>query len=161
MRAEHLAAFLECACKVLNQHSPAPAERGAPVLRKGETFSARELTILIGLEGDLEGVVFFSMSLATAAKLAALAELAEASAEEEAEKRVLTALVQPVMTMALEMLAQQGCQCRLLEPHIMYGFGALPTGSAPVLIVPLFTSYGDIDVGIALQPPGQHLMNAA
>jgi hypothetical protein len=69
LNATHLDAFLVSAFEMLGKQAQAEPDRGSPVLRSGATHSSRELTALVTIGGDLTGVVFYSMSLATAAKL--------------------------------------------------------------------------------------------
>lgn len=151
MRAEHIDAFLSSAVKSLARQSEARPERGSPILRSGKTHSTRELTALVELHGDLTGMIFYSMSLATANKL-----VGDAGTVDPAEEKVFNsaALVEVTRAMSAEgvtALASSGCRCTADEPLVVHGFGEPLSDASPVLVVPLFTEYGDIDLGIALQ----------
>jgi CheY-specific phosphatase CheX len=106
----------------------------------------------VALRGDLEGGTFYSMSLATAAKLAGVMGDGEAGAEGQLDGRALAELARVVAATAAARLLQQQCECQADEPALIRGFGEPLTDLSPVLIVPLFTAFGDIDIGVALQP---------
>lgn len=152
MRAEHVDAFVAGAFEVLGNQAGARPERGSPVLRSGGATSTRELTALVTVHGDLEGVTFYSMSLATAAKLAAVIARNEETGEEPLEDNAVAELARAVSLAASESLEKCQWGCTIDTPQLVTGFGAPLTQLSPVLIVPLFTEYGDIDIGIALSP---------
>lgn len=151
MRAEHIDAFLSSAVKALARQGEARPERGSPVLRTGQTHSMRELSSLVTFHGDLNGMVFYSMSLATASKL-----VGNAGTVDPGEEKVFNpaAFVEVTRTMSLQAIAtleSRGCRCVAEDPLMVRGFGEPLSDASPVLIVPLFTEHGDIDIGIALQ----------
>lgn len=152
MNATHIDAFLTSAFEVLGKQAQAEPYRGSPVLRSGATHSSRELTALVSIEGALTGVVFYSMSLATAAKLG-LTLFATASENHLADaNEVVCEAARAIVAGGIERLGDLGCRCTVSEPVLVPGFGAPLTIVSPVLTVPLFTQYGDMDIGIAMQP---------
>lgn len=152
MQAEHADAFVASAFEVLGNRAEARPERGSPVLRSGGTFSTRELTALVALHGDFDGVTFYSMSLATATKLAAAIGNDELDGSGQLDGDAITELARLVSACAASLLEQRQCKCVPDAPQLVTGFGEPLTEMSPVLIVPLFTEYGDIDIGIALGP---------
>lgn len=153
LRAEHVDAFLSSAFTVLGTQVQARPERGAPVLRSGPSAASRELTGLVVIEGELTGVVFYSMSLATAVKLHALAHLDSAPDLAPLADDVVLQAARTIAAGGIEHLRAQGCQCTTGEAVLVYGFGEPLTEVSPVLFVPLYTQFGDMDIGIALRPP--------
>ncbi|MHB8997161.1 MAG: hypothetical protein ACYC63_18095 [Armatimonadota bacterium] len=151
MNATHIDAFLVSAFEMLGQQAQAEPDRGSPVLRSGATHSSRELTALVVIEGDLTGVVFYSMSLATAAKLG-LTLSSPAAEQLAAATEVVREAARAIVAGGIERLEASGCRCTALAPVIVEGFGAPLTVGSPVLTVPLFTQYGDMDIGIAMHP---------
>jgi CheY-specific phosphatase CheX len=158
LRAEHVDAFLVSAFRVLGRQAQAGPMRGCPVLRKGLTNSSRELTALVVLGGpegapdDLAGLFMFGMSLATAVKLGAILWPSEGTDTNLLVHDVVLQTAQLIATEAVAMLEEQGFGCALAESLVVYGFGERLTVISPVLIVPLFTQYGDMDIGLAIQP---------
>lgn len=151
MNATHIDAFLSGAFEVLGKQAQAEPYRGSPVLRSGATHSSRELTALVSIEGALTGVVFYSMSLATAAKLE-LTLFARASGDQVADANaVVCEAARAIVASGIERLGDLGGRCTASEPVLVPGFGAPLTVVSPVLTVPLFTQYGDMDIGIAMR----------
>lgn len=151
MQAEHVDAFLASAFAVLSEQAQAQPDRGSPLLRSGGIRSARELTALVRVEGDVTGVILYSMSLATADKLRANQRPpAGADAERSAQDTVLQT-AQAIATGGAECLSQLGAPCQPGENVIVCGFGELLLVAVTLLVVPIFTRYGDMDIGVALQ----------
>jgi CheY-specific phosphatase CheX len=152
VRAEHVGPFLSSAFEILSQVAEARPQRGSPVLRSGPTASTREMTAVVALEGDLMGVFLCSMSLATAAKLQRVT--AEVLEQAGSENRMMIAaeLARLICGTGTGRLEQQGCHVTPAPPILVEGFGEPLTTVGPILVVPLFTEYGDIDLGLALQP---------
>jgi CheY-specific phosphatase CheX len=90
------------------------------------------------------------MSVATARKLAVVTG-SETAGEGEAHEAI-SELARQVSEAGTGLLGAKGCECVLESPQLIQGFGEPLTTASPVLIVPLFTEYGDIDFGIALRP---------
>lgn len=151
MRAEHMDAFVSSAFEVLGKQAEGRPERGSPVLRSGETRSSRELTALVAFTGDLEGVTFYSMSLATAGKLASVMQRNGAPDASIVDSDAMIEMARLIAAASVIALDQEGCHCQPADPVLVKGFGEPLTLVSPVLVVPLFTEYGDIDIGIALK----------
>ena len=156
MRSEHVDPFVASAFEALLEMSSARPERGAPVLRTGTTVSSRELTAIAGLRGELEGMVFCSMSQATAAKLGSAwrGKMEGAGTKDQTDEQTVVGLACSVNEMGTMLLRENGCTCRPQETMLIHGFGEPLTQVGPVLVVPLFTEFGDIDIGIAVHPQG-------
>lgn len=152
MKAEQIAPFLRSAYALLGADTGSILERGAPVLRNGPTVSSRELTAVATLEGDLTGVLYCSMSLATAAKLQGA--LISADNPQAAGTIVAAWLLAKVCGEGAEALRQQGHECTPSTPVLVQGFEEPLTNVSPVLHVPVLTAHGDVDLGVALQPAG-------
>ena len=149
MQAEHIDAFLASAFAVLTEQARAQPDRGSPLLRSGGIRSARELTALVRIEGDLTGVILYSMSLATADKLrGSLTPLAAETGQSAQEMVLQTA--QTIASGGVERLSQLGAVCQTNENLIICGFGELLLIAVTLLVVPIFTRYGDMDIGVAV-----------
>lgn len=152
MQANQITPFLDDAYTLLAKATDKQPERGSPLLRSGRTDSSRELTAIVGVRGALGGALFCSMSLATAAKLAGVLGEAIKELTGHPEEQAIAYLATQVSTTGVEGLAALGEECEIDEPVVVRGFGEPLTAISPVLIVPLFTTCGDIDLGLALRP---------
>ena len=65
MKAEHIQPFVTAAVYVLRQELKADIERGELALAETD-YTTREITVLIGVTGDLEGTVLFGTNEAMA-----------------------------------------------------------------------------------------------
>jgi CheY-specific phosphatase CheX len=155
MQAGHVDAFLASTFEVLDRQAAARPERGSPVLRSGETSSTREVTVLVTVQGDLAGIIFYSMSLATAEKLSAVVAQRPEDGLGPLDDETLLAMARLSLDAGVEHLTRQGCTCTVGDFMVVRGFGAPLTAVSPVLMVPVYSSYGDIDIGVSLQPPDQ------
>lgn len=151
MQAEHIDAFLASAFAVLSEQAQAQPDRGSPLLRSGGIRSARELTALVRIEGDLTGAILYSMSLATADKLRVNYRPFEGSETPQTAQDAVLQTAQQITSGGLERLSQLGAACQPSENLVICGFGELLLVALTLLMVPIFTRYGDMDVGVALQ----------
>lgn len=150
MKAEHVAPFIASAFALLGGEDATGFERGSLVLRNGPSVSSRELTAVATIEGDLTGVLYCSMSLATAAKLQGA--LISPDDPQAAGSIVAAWLLAKVCGEGTEALRRQGHQCTPSAPVLVKGFEEPLTNVKPVLTVPVLTAHGDVDLGVAVQP---------
>lgn len=150
VQAQHIDAFLASAFAVLAQQTQAQPDRGSPLLRSGTIRSTRELTALVRIEGDLTGVLLYSMSLATADKLRASHAPAEAAEAERSAPDAVLQTARAIANAAVEQLSQGGTVCQPSESLIVSGFGEQLLSAVSLLVVPIFTRYGDMDIGVSL-----------
>jgi len=165
VQADQVEAFLASIFGILSTSAAARPERGAIALRSGPTVSSREMTAIVALEGDVVGVLFCSLSVATAAKLHR-SLMGDAEVTDGPGRQAALALVRQAGEAGAAHLADCGHQCRATEALVAEGFGEPLTDLSPVLVVPVFTDYGDMDIGLALQSrdalrPGLRLVTAS
>ncbi len=150
MRAEFFEPFVEGSFRVLREVLSAEPERGPLSLRSGKTFTTQELTTLIGVNGDVEGVVLFAMSLNSALKIASQM-MGEAVTEfDEMAASAINELGNMITGNATTALEQNGFQCDITPPSLIQGIGNQITTTTPALLVPVSTRYGDIEMNLAL-----------
>ncbi len=144
--------FITAACKVLKEEIEAEITRGEVSLEKSGTTS-KEVTVALGVTGDVRGGVFYGFSEQTARSLVSemlgepvpiFDELAESGIGEMGN--VITGL-------ATAELEQKGLLCRIAPPTVVTGKGVyISTLDFHRLIMPLETQYGAIEVNVALKP---------
>jgi chemotaxis protein CheX len=152
MKVEFVHPFVEGAFRVLRETVQASPRRGPLSLRTGNTFTSQELTTLIGVNGDIEGVALYGMSLIAAQKIAgkllgmALTEFDELASSAIAE------VANMITGNATTELEQNGYHCDITPPSMLRGIGTEITTSVPALIVPIITEFGDMEINLALAP---------
>lgn len=151
VKAEHVNAFLGAAFEVLGERVEAQPHRGSPMLRSGRTRSVRELTAVVQLTGDLVGVLFYGMSQSTAQKLRQ-ASLRITGSAPEGEGEMVTELIGVMASGGVDALRQQGLTLEAGDVALITGAGHDLTDLSRILVLPLLTEHGDIDIGIGLVP---------
>jgi CheY-specific phosphatase CheX len=165
VQADQVEAFLASIFGTLSDSAAARPERGAVALRSGPSVSSREMTAIVALEGDVIGVLFCSLSVATAAKLHRCL-MGDAEVTGGPGRQAALALVRQAAEAGAAHLVERGNECAPTEALVAEGFGEPLTELSPVLVVPVFTDYGDMEIGLVLLPrdalsPGMRLVTAS
>ena len=150
MKAEFVEPFLQSAFHVLSMVAGLEADRGALSLRKGKTFTAQQLNVVIGVNGDIEGVVVYGMTLATAQKIAGAMMGQPAAAFDEMAASAIGEMANMISGGAMTSLSAVGYDCKITPPSMVRGAGAEITTTTPSLVLPVRTQFGKIEVSIAL-----------
>lgn len=128
-------------------------ERGSPSLRSSP-YTGYEVSVMIGVTGDLTGQILYGMSLNTARRLAeALMFGVPVKEFLEMEKSVISELAQRITVQAKANLLEEGYSCVLTPPTLFTGAGGVQIFSVDIqtLVIPLVTSYGEIEVNLTLK----------
>jgi len=136
MRIEFVEPFVDGAFRVLIEVVEAKPERGPLSLRAGNTFTSQELTTLIGVNGDIEGVVLYGMSLITAQKIAGKMMGMAVTAFDEMAASAISELANMITGNATTGLEKSGFQCDITPPSLIQGIGNQVTTFTPALLVP-------------------------
>ncbi len=152
MSVKFINPFISAACSVLEAEADAQITRGKVSLQKSGTTS-KDVTVALGVTGDVKGGVFYGFSEQTARALVSemlgepvpiFDELAESGIAEMGN--VITGL-------ATAELEQKGYLCRIAPPTLVTGRGVyISTLDFHRLVMPLETQYGDIELNVALKP---------
>lgn len=67
---EYVRAFVQAAESVLGEVLGTPPTKGTPALQKSPLIDLAEVNVIIGITGDLQGLVNFGMDMATALAIA-------------------------------------------------------------------------------------------
>ena len=145
MRVEYVTPFLKGLYTALAALATDP-HRGGPSLQVGPVVTSYELTAVTTLSGDLDGMIYCGISRSVAK------QLMSAQGETEEIERVASSLLSEACAMGVTRLEQQGLHCAVSTPELHQGQGISLPALGLVLVVPLMTSCGDLEMGIALQP---------
>jgi len=143
--------FISAASQVLESEIGQDVQRGKVSLHKSGTTS-KEVTVALGVTGEVKGAVFYGFSEATARSIVSemmgepvpiFDELAESAIAEMGN--VITGLA----TMEME---KSGYECNIAPPTVVHGRGVyISTLDFHRLIMPLQTSAGEVEVNVALK----------
>lgn len=123
-----------------------------PLSAEKSSFTSDDLTVLVGVTGMVEGVVFYGMSEATARRLAGAMMGANLPVLDAMAESAIAELGNMIAGRASAGLEEAGFTCRLAPPSVVRGRGAIiSTVQIGRLVVPVGTSKGDVRVHLALR----------
>ena len=151
MNVKFLNPFVESAFEVLVIETGMTATRGELALKK-EAYITDDVTVMLSLVGDVEGIVFYSLSQAAALKLAS-SMLGEALMSFEGLAQSGIAELGNVITgRASVKLAEAGFEATISPPTLLCGRGAtLSTLDFARVVVPLNLDCGALVIHLALR----------
>lgn len=143
---------MKASFKVLENMANIKVERGAPSL-KFPPFPGYEVMVVIEVNGDIEGEVIYGMSEETAKKIVSLIMMGMPVENlEEMEKSIISEMAYRITTEAKELLSYEGYNCSITAPSIFIGRKTkISTRDPQMLLIPLFTPYGDIEINVFLR----------
>jgi len=155
MNVRFLNPFIEAAFQVLKIETGLVAVRGELGLAK-QPYVTDDVTVMLSLVGDVEGIVFYSLSQPAALQLAS-SILGETLTEFEALAQSGIAELANVITgRASVMLAEASFEVTISPPTLLCGRGAtLSTLDFARVVVPLQLECGIFVIHLALRP-GSH-----
>ncbi len=151
MQVEFIEPFVRATFTVLSQVVSASPERGQLTLRDGNTFTTQELSTLLGVSGDIEGVALYGMSQVTALKIASQMLDQDVKEIDELASSALSELANIITGNATTHLETAGFQCDITPPSLINGSGIQVTTLCPALLVPVSSQFGKIDINVALR----------
>jgi chemotaxis protein CheX len=151
MNVKFLNPFVEAAYEVLQAEAGFQMRRGELGLEK-ESYVTNDVTVIISLVGNVEGSVFYGMSLQTALILASKM-LGENFAEfNNLAQSGIAELGNVITGRASVKLSQAGYAANISPPTLVHGRGAVvSTPDIARLVVPLVGECGDVVINLALR----------
>ena len=156
MRAEFVNPFVQAATEILENELGTEVDRGDARLQKS-AYTTTEVTALIAVSGQVEGLILFTMDLDVARKVVGtmLGREQEDDLSSEAEDR-LCELQSLIADRASVLLSQAGYPVAMQPPVIVRGDGVmLTTLDLNRLVVPLTMSLGEIEIQVILRESQQ------
>lgn len=150
MKVEVIGPFAEQAAMVLEKELGAKPRRGDLSL-KPSPFPASDLNVIIGVTGDIEGQVVYSMSLSTAQWIASTMMGMEADISDEIARSAINELGNMVTGRAMTALSRNGYSAIITPPSLFVGKDMIVTTVMPILGIPLLFDDGRIDINVALR----------
>lgn len=155
MNVRYLNPFVEAACEVLQVETGLKAERGPLSLEKA-AYVTDEVTVVLSLIGQIDGVVFYSLSEAVANYLAGRMLGEPFASFDSLAQSGIAELGNVITGRASVKLAETGCIADISPPTLLTGRGAtLSTLQMARLVVPLKLEPGTLTIHLALRE-GSH-----
>jgi len=148
--------FVEAAAEVLEKEVNAKVERGTLSLQKS-AMTSDEITVLLSLVGQVQGVVLYGLSVETALHLVSKMMGQEFTEFDNLAQSGIAELGNVITGCATVKLSKEGFAAEISPPTLVQGQGIqISTLDFPRVVVQLKTEMGDITVHLALResPPG-------
>jgi chemotaxis protein CheX len=151
MKVEIINPFIQAASEVLEAELGTDPERGDIHLRKS-AVTTNEVTTVVGVTGQVSGIVLYSMSLATAMSL-----VSKMMGEEFTEFNALAQsgigeLGNVITGRAGVLLSEAGYQSNITPPALVVGKGTMITTlDLNRLVFPLDTGLGSLEIQVILK----------
>jgi chemotaxis protein CheX len=148
--------FVEAAAEVLEKEVSAKVERGTLSLQKS-SLTSDQITVLLSLVGQVQGVVLYGLSIKTALNLVSQMMGQEFTEFDNLAQSGIAELGNVITGAATVKLSKEGFDAEISPPTVVQGEGIqISTLDFPRVVVQLKTEMGDITVHLALResPPG-------
>mgnify|MGYP005812712547 CR=1 FL=1 len=164
MNVDFLNPFLEAAAHVLKAELGVEMDRGPISLAKG-SLTSDEVTVLIAVVGQVQGVVFYGMSAQTGLAMVSRIMDQPFEALDSLAQSGIAELGNVISGRAAINLSQAGYQCTISPPTVVLGKGVrITTLDFGRIVVPLGTELGELVVHLAVRngaPEGEGALQTA
>ena len=149
MKLECIDPFVRAGFSVLETLLKARPGRG-PLAMRSSTSTTQQLTIVMRVSGDADGVVLYGMSLVAAQKIASTMLERPVSEMNEAALNAITEMGKVINEKATSLLSSAGYTCEVSQPEIIRGVNNEVETDVPALVVPISTRFGRLEINVSL-----------
>ena len=149
MKAEHMEPFVCAAFSVLQMLTGDVPQRGQLSLRTN-TFISDQVTIMAGVNGDVEGMALYGMSRETAKKIAGAMIGSEVSELDEMAMSAISELGNMITGNAITLISKKGHDVDITPPSVIRGEQVEVSTRVPAIVVPMITQFGKVEINVAI-----------
>lgn len=149
MKAEHMEPFVSAAFSVMQMLTGDVPTRGSLSLRT-TTFTSEQVTIMAGVNGDVEGIAMYGMSKETAKQIAGAMIGAEVPQLDEMAMSAISELGNMITGNATTLISQKGYDVDITPPSVIRGEQVEVSTRVPAIVVPMNTQFGKVEINVAL-----------
>jgi len=149
---EHIDSFVKAAYSVIECMLNPEVEAGRPFFND-QPLTKYEVSVLVGILGDLQGQVICGMSKETATKIVSQMLFTETAEIDQMGQSALCELKNIIVGTASNNLSQNGYECNITPPLFLMD-GNIPDFLKHIqtaLAIPIKTPYGMIEINLALR----------
>jgi chemotaxis protein CheX len=151
MRVEYINPFVEASVSVMREVLGLEVER-KPISLKSKAVPVLEVTVIVGLVGQVEGRVLFDMTKKTVLNIASKMNEEEITEFNELAKATITELGNLITGRAVTQLSDMGYRFDVTPPAIFSGDNMQVSDvEMEALVVPIETPLGRIEINVALR----------
>jgi chemotaxis protein CheX len=160
MNVKFLNPFVEAASEVLKAEAQATLNRGNLTLQKS-SLTTTDITVLISLIGQIEGVVLYGLSFATAVEIVSRMMGQPFAEFDNLAQSGIAELGNVISGRATVKLAEAGYQCTISTPTLIIGQGLqISTLDFSRIVVPLTTDVGELMIHLAVREKADGISDA-
>jgi len=154
MRIEYVEYFVQAAYEITEELTGAQPSCGPTALRE-KLVTTQQISIVAGITGKILGQAIYGMSIDTATNLAS-ALIGERLTELDAAGTIALAEFADTITVrGAEGLSRTGFTCDTAPPSVLRGTNIEMSMYFPILVVPINTTCGEIEITVSLGEVGQ------
>ena len=151
VKVEHIQPFVTAAALVLKEELGVDIERGELSVANTD-YTTREVTVLIGITGQVEGTVLYGTDEAMAVNIVRELTGEKKAIYDETCESAIAELGNVISGRAAVLFENQGIDCTISPPTVIRGRGTIiSTVNITRLVIPLKTRLGELDVAVALR----------
>jgi chemotaxis protein CheX len=151
MRVEIVGPFIDAAREVLESELSSKVERGKLALCKTSS-TTQDVTTLIGVTGNVQGMVLYGMSAATAKEIVGRMMDQPFTEFDDLAQSGIAELGNVITGRASMKLSDAGFTCNIAPPVLITGFGTvISTLDIQRLVVEMNTDCGPMEIQVALK----------
>jgi chemotaxis protein CheX len=151
LRVQYINPFVSAAYKVLQHEVQAVVEKGQLSIR-ASAFTSSEVTVMIGVVGQIQGIVMYGMSERTVKNIVSQMTGEPTPIFDKLTESAIAELGNVITGTAGIELEESGFVCRIAPPSVIVGRGVIiSTVDIERLVIPLHTQYGDLEISVALR----------
>lgn len=161
MKIEYINPFIEAGFSVLERVLREKPSRGELAARQS-VFASQQCSVIVGVTGQVTGVVLYGMSLATAVQIASRMLDQPVKTFNQLAGSAVAELTNMITGNAMSLLAESGFICEISPPTVIKGSNVrIDTVDAAALVIPIETGVGSIEIDVSLRENPSARANAA
>lgn len=149
MKVEFIEPFVKSVFSVLETVTGDKPERGQLALRNA-TFTTQQVTIMAGVNGEVEGSALYGMSMVTATKIASAMIGTPVLELDDMATSAISELGNMITGSATTLLSEHGFRVDITPPSVIKGTNVEVSTKTPALVVPVQTQFGAVEINVAL-----------
>lgn len=151
IQVEYINPFVTAAYEVLRAEIGGEIERGD--LRIVQThYTSQDVTVMIGVTGEIEGMVLFGTAELTAVRMASKILGEKIPVFNELAESAFAEIGNVISGLAMAEFEKSEIKCSISPPTVLIGHGTIISSlSIQRLLIPLLTQFGTIEISIALR----------
>ena len=152
MKVEFISPFIEASIKAMQETVQLTPTRGQLSARP-QVFTTQQVNIVCGVTGAIDGQVIYGMSIISADKIASIMLGSTVVTFDQVAAAAIADLGAKMAEHSIELLKQQGFECRITPPTIVKGSNVkISTLDVPALVIPLeVEGIGEIEINVSVQ----------